>query len=213
VSYRETIALAAEGEARHTQPIGGRGQYGYVRVRVEPLPPRRGILFANAAGAAVPREFVSAVERGAREALSRGVVAGRPLADVKVTLLDGGFHPVDSTELAFQLAAFHATGQAVRAARPMLLEPLMALEVVTPDELLGPVLGNLSARRARVLGMEARGSAQAISAEVPLSTMFGYATDVRSMTQGRATFTMQFMRYAPVPAHLTEPIALRGRAS
>jgi elongation factor G len=214
VSYRETIALAAEGEARHTQPVGGRGQYGHVRVRVEPLPSRRGIVFANAASAAaVPREFVSAVERGAREALSRGVVAGRPLADVKVTLLDGGFHPVDSTELAFQLAAFHATGQAVRAARPMLLEPLMSLEVVTPDELLGPVLGNLSARRARVVGMEARGSAQAISAEVPLSTMFGYATDVRSMTQGRATFTMQFMRYAPVPAHLTEPIALRGRAS
>jgi elongation factor G len=214
VTYRETIAEAAEAEARHTQPIGGRGQYGYVKLRVEPLPPRQGIVFENAAGGStLPREYVNAVERGAREALTRGVVAGRPLADVKVTLLDGDSHPVDSTELAFQLAAFHATRQAAGAAKPVLLEPLMSLEVVTPDEFLGPVLGNLSARRARVQGMEARGSAQAISAEVPLATMFGYATDVRSMTQGRATFTMQFMRYAPVPAHLTEAIALRGRAS
>jgi elongation factor G len=115
--------------------------------------------------------------------------------------------------MAFQLAAFHAAGQAARAARPILLEPLMSLEVVTPDEFLGPVLGNLSARRARVEGLEPRGSVQAITAEVPLATMFGYASDVRSLTQGRATFTMQFMRYAPVPAHLTEAIALRGRAT
>jgi elongation factor G len=212
VTYRETISEAAEGEARHTQPIGGRGQYAAVRVRVEPLPERRGIVFENASGSGL-RDFVQAVERGAREALSRGVVAGRSLTDAEITLLGGDSHPLDSTELAFQLAAFHATGEALRAAKPTLLEPLMSLEVVTPDEFLGPVLGNLSARRAKVLGMEARGSAQAITAEVPLATMFGYATDVRSMTQGRATFTMQFQRYAPVPAHLTEAIALRGRTS
>jgi elongation factor G len=213
VTYRETISETVEVEARHTQPIGGRGQFGHVVLKVEPLPERKGIQFENqAGGGAIPREFVGAVDRGAREALSRGVVAGRSVADVKVTLLDGSSHPVDSTEMAFQLAAFMATGQALRQARPLLLEPVMSLEVVTPDEFLGPVLGNLSARRARVSGMEGRGSAQAISAEVPLATMFGYASEVRSLTQGRATFTMQFLRYAPVPAHLTEAIALRGRA-
>jgi elongation factor G len=213
VTYRETISEPAEAEVKHTQPIGGRGQYGHVRLRLEPLPERRGVQFENqSGGGTVPREFVPAAERGAREALTRGVVAGHPLADVKVILLDGSHHPVDSTEMAFQLSAFQATRQAAAAARPILLEPMMSLEVVTPDEFLGAVIGNLSARRARVVGMEARGSAQAISAEVPLSTMFGYATDVRSLTQGRATFTMQFMRYAPVPAHLTEAIALRGRA-
>jgi elongation factor G len=211
VTYRETITQAAEAEVEYTQPVGGRGQYAQVRLRLEPLGERKGIQFESATNA-VPREFVSAVERGAREALSRGVVAGHSLADVKVTLLDGRHHQIDSSELAFQIAAFQATGQAAREARPILLEPVMALEVITPEEFLGPVLGNLSARRARVSGMEARGTTQAITAEVPLSTMFGYATDVRSLTQGRATFTMQFTRYAPVPAHLMEAIASRGRA-
>jgi elongation factor G len=213
VTYRETILEAGEAEVKHTTPIGGRGQYGHVRLRLEPLPERRGVEFeSRAGGGSVPRDFVGAVERGAREALSRGIVAGHPISDVRIILEDGSHHPVDSTEMAFQLAAFQATRQAAAAAHLILLEPLMSLEVVTPDEFLGSVLGNLSARRARVVGMEARGSAQAIAAEVPLSTMFGYATDVRSLTQGRATFTMQFMRYAPVPAHLTEAIALRGRA-
>jgi elongation factor G len=211
VTYREALTDSAEAEAEYTQPVGGRGQFAQVRVRVEPLAERKGFVFENAAGNALPREFVPAVERGAREALSRGVVAGHALTDVKVTLLDGRHHQIDSSELAFQLAAFHATGQAARNARPVVLEPIMSLEVVAPDEFLGPVLGNLSARRARVHGMEARGTTQAVAAEVPLSTMFGYATDVRSLTQGRATFTMQFMRYAPVPAHHMETIALRGR--
>jgi elongation factor G len=212
VTYRETITEAAEAEVEYTQQIGGRGQYGQVRLRVEPAANRKGFVFENAAGGnGIPREFVPAVERGAREALNRGVVAGHALADVKVTLLGGNHHQIDSSEMAFQIAAFQAVGQAARNARPILLEPMMSLEVIAPEEFLGPVLGNLSARRARVSGMEARGSTQAITAEVPLSTMFGYATDVRSLTQGRATFTMQFMRYAPVPAHLMEAIALRGR--
>jgi elongation factor G len=214
VTFRETITVGAEGEHKHVQPIGGRGQYGHVKVRVEPVEPGRGNSFENAAPAqALPREFVPAVERGAREALVRGVVAGHPISDVKVILLDGSHHPVDSSELPFQLAAFQAVGQALRAAQPVLLEPVMALEVVVPDEFLGAVIGNLSARRAKVTGLEARGSTQAITAEVPLATMFGYATDVRSLTQGRATFTMQFLRYAPVSAHLTDSIAQRGRAS
>jgi elongation factor G len=213
VSYRETISHSAEAAVEYAQPIGGRGQYAQVKLRIEPLVERQGIVFENAAAAnAVPRDFVGSVERGAREALSRGVLAGHPISDVKITLLDARHHQIDSSEMAFQIAAFQAVGQAARAAKPVLLEPVMSLEVITPDEFLGPVLGNLSARRARVSGMEARGTTQAISAEVPLSTMFGYATDVRSLTQGRATFTMQFMRYAPLPAHLMEAIALRGRA-
>ncbi|HXU81395.1 MAG TPA: elongation factor G [Polyangia bacterium] len=212
VTYRETITQSAEAAVEYDQQIGGRGQYAQVRLRVEPLTERQGFQFENQAGAAVPREFVGAVERGAREALNRGVLSGHPLHDLKVTLLDGRHHQIDSSEMAFQVAAFQAVGQAARDAQPTVLEPVMSLEVITPEEFLGPVLGNLSARRARVNGMEARGSTQAIGAEVPLSTMFGYATDVRSLTQGRATFTMQFMRYAPVPAHLMEAIAFRGRA-
>ena len=213
VTYRETITETTEAAVEYDQQIGGRGQYAQVRLRVEPLAERQGFQFENQAPAnAIPREFVSAVERGAREALNRGVLSGHALYDLKVTLLDGRHHQIDSSEMAFQVAAFQAVGQAARAAKPTVLEPVMSLEVITPEEFLGPVLGNLSARRARVSGMEARGTTQAISAEVPLSTMFGYATDVRSLTQGRATFTMQFTRFAPVPAHLMEAIALRGRA-
>jgi elongation factor G len=213
VTYRETITQGAEASIEYNQQIGGRGQYAQVHLRVEPLAERRGFQFENQVGTAtLPREFVPAVERGAREALNRGVLSGHALCDMKVTFLDGRHHQIDSSEMAFQLAAFQAVGQAARDARPIVLEPVMSLEVITPEEFLGPVLGNLSARRARVSGMEARGTTQAITAEVPLSTMFGYATDVRSLTQGRATFTMQFTRYAPVPAHLMEAVALRGRA-
>jgi elongation factor G len=214
VTYRETIAAAAEGEGRYDQQLGGRGQYGHVKLRIEPLTTGRGVSVEHTAnGNAIPREFVGACERGAREALLRGPVAGYPVADVKVTVLDGSHHPVDSSEMAFQIAAAQAVRAALREARPQLLEPMMSLEVVTPEEFTGGVMGNLSARRAKVLGLETRGSAQAIGAEVPLATMFGYSTDVRSMTQGRATFTMQFLRYAPVPAHVSSAIANRGRAS
>jgi elongation factor G len=161
----------------------------------------------------VPREFIPSVEKGAREALARGIVAGYPVIDAAVTLTGGSFHELDSSEMAFQIAGSLGTQAAARDAAPILLEPVMAVEVITPDEFMGEVMGNLAARRGRVSGMETRGSAQAIAAEVPLSTMFGYSTDVRSMTQGRATYTMQFARYAPVPSQVTETIVERMRGA
>jgi len=167
----------------------------------------------QASSSAVPRDFVAAVERGARTALERGVLGGYGLSDVRVTLLDGKYHPLDSNEMAFQIAAAQAASQAARCANPVLLEPIMRLDVQAPDEFVGGVLGNLSARRGRVLGMDARGGVQEIFAEVPLATMFGYSTDVRSLTQGRATFTMQFLRYAPVPLPVREALSTRSRGS
>ena len=171
-------------------------------------------MFSNLASLrAVPREFVIAVERGARTALARGAVGGYAIEDVAVTLLDGSSHPLDSNEMSFQIATAQAISDAVAKAGPMLLEPLMSLDVVVPDQYVGGVVGNLSARRARILGVEPRGGAQAVTAEVPLSSMFGYSTDVRSLTQGRATFTMQFLRFAPVPSHVIDGVANRVRTS
>jgi elongation factor G len=213
VAYRETIAREADAEGKYIRQTGGRGQYGHVLLHVEPAR-GQGILFEDATvGGAVPREFVPAVERGVRESLSRGVMAGYPMIDVAVRLTGGSFHEVDSSEMAFQIAGSMGAQAAAREAGPVLLEPLMQVEVLTPDEFMGEVTGNLSARRGRVSGMEARGSAQAITAEVPLASMFGYSTDVRSMTQGRATYTMQFLRYSPVPTHVTESIVERMRGA
>jgi elongation factor G len=161
----------------------------------------------------LPKELVPAVERGARGALGRGVLAGCPVIDVKVALVGGGYHAVDSNEAAFQIAASQAVDAALRTAEPVLLEPVMALDVVTPDEFTGAVIGNLASRRGRILGMEPRGDAQAVSAEVPLATMFGYSTDIRSLTQGRATFTMQFLRYSPVPAQVSDAIVNQVRGA
>jgi elongation factor G len=194
--------------------VGGRGLFAQVKLRVEPWPDGRGILFVNQSSTgAVPREFVAAVERGARTALERGVLGGYGLSDVRVTLLDGKHHPLDSNEMAFQIASAQAATEAARRASPVLLEPLMRLDVLVPDEFVGGVLGNLSARRGRVLGMDARGGVQDISAEVPLATMFGYSTDVRSLTQGRATFTMQFLRYSPVPPLVRDALSIRAQGS
>jgi elongation factor G len=213
VAYRETIAHPADAEGRYIRQTGGRGQYGHVLLHVEPAL-GKGIVFEDAtAGGVVPREFVPAVERGVRESLARGVMAGYPVIDVAVRLTGGSFHELDSSEMAFQIAGSMGATAAAREAGPVLLEPVMQVEVLTPDEFMGEVTGNLSARRGRVSGMEARGSAQAISAEVPLASMFGYSTDVRSMTQGRATYTMQFSRYAPVPTHVTESIVQRMRGA
>ncbi len=209
VAYRETITREAEAEGKYIRQTGGRGQYGHVILHVEPAE-GKGILFEDATvGGIVPREFVPAVERGVRESLARGILAGYPVIDVDVRLTGGSYHEVDSSEMAFQIAGSMGATAAAREAAPVLLEPVMEVEVLTPDEFMGEVIGNLSARRGRVSGMEARGSAQAISAEVPLATMFGYSTDVRSMTQGRATYTMQFARYAPVPTRVTESIVER----
>ena len=214
VAYRETITKVASAEGKFIRQTAGRGQYGHVIVQVAPAELGQGVIFEDATvGGVVPREFLSSVERGAREALARGIVAGYPVVDAAVTLTGGSFHEVDSTEMAFQIASSLGTQAAARDAGPILLEPLMAVEVITPDQFTGEVMGNLSARRGRVSGMENRGSAQAVTADVPLSTMFGYATDVRSMTQGRATYTMQFARYAPVPSQVTESIVERMRGA
>jgi elongation factor G len=211
VAYRETITREAGAEGKYIRQSGGRGQYGHVVLRVRPAT-GKGIIFEDATvGGAVPREYIPSVERGVRESLSRGALAGYPMIDVEVTLTGGSFHEVDSSEMAFQIAGSMGAQAAAREAGPVLLEPLMSVEVLTPDDFMGEVMGNLSARRGRVSGMEARGSAQAIAAEVPLATMFGYSTDVRSMTQGRATYTMQFSRYAPVPTQVSESIVERMR--
>jgi len=213
VAYRETIAREADAEGKFIRQTGGRGAYGHVSLHVGPAQ-GRGIIFEDATvGGAVPPEFVPAVERGVRETLARGVMAGYPMIDVAVKLTGGSYHEIDSSEKAFQIAGSMGAQAAAREAGPVLLEPLMQVEVLTPDEFMGEVTGNLSARRGRVSGMEARGSAQAITAEVPLASMFGYSTDVRSMTQGRATYTMQFSRYAPVPTHVTESIVERMRGA
>jgi elongation factor G len=214
VAYRETVTKVAEAEGKFIRQTGGRGQYGDVVIRVGPTEAGKGVVFENATVAGtVPREFIPSVERGAREALARGIVAGYPIIDCAVTLTGGSFHELDSSEMAFQIAGSMGTQAAAREAGPVLLEPVMAVSVITPEEFTGEVMGNLSARRGRVSGMEPRGSAQSITADVPLSTMFGYSTDVRSMTQGRATFSMQFARYAPVPSHVTESIVERMRGA
>jgi elongation factor G len=213
VAYRETISREADAEGKYIRQTGGRGAYGHVSLHVGPAG-GKGIIFEDATvGGTVPPEFVPAVERGVRETLARGVMAGYPMIDVAVKLTGGSYHEIDSSEKAFQIAGSMGAQAAAREAGPVLLEPLMQVEVLTPDEFMGEVTGNLSARRGRVSGMEARGSAQAITAEVPLASMFGYSTDVRSMTQGRATYTMQFSRYAPVPTHVTESIVERMRGA
>jgi len=214
VAYREAITRAAEATGHFEHAVGGRGLFAHLRLRVEPSDAREGVVFRNQAPArAIPNDLVAAVERGARTALARGAVAGHPIADVMVTLLDGAHHPVDSNEMAFQIATSQAIAEAVAEAGPVLLEPIMSLDVVVPEHHVGAVVGNLSSRRARIVGIEPRGGAQAVSAEVPLANMFGYSTDVRSLTQGRATFTLQFLRFAPVPQHLASGIAQRAQCS
>jgi len=207
VAYRETVRKPVEQQGRFVRQTGGRGQYGDVWIKLEPQEPGAGFEFIDAIkGGAIPREYIPAVEKGVREALDNGVLAGYPVVDVKVTLFDGSFHDVDSSEIAFKIAGSMAFKQAARKASPVLLEPIMSVEVVVPEDFMGDVIGDLSSRRGKVLGMDTRPAAQAIDARVPLAQMFGYATDVRSMTQGRATYTMQFSHYEPVPAAVAEGI-------
>ncbi len=211
VAYRETIRSSCEQQGRFVRQTGGRGQYGDVLLRVEPLPPGSGQQFVDATkGGVIPKEYIPAVEHGVREALESGVLAGYPVVDVKVTLLDGSYHDVDSSELAFKIAGSMAAREAVGKASPILLEPVMKVEVVLPEEFMGEVIGDISGRRGRVAGIETRGSTQVIRAEVPLAEMFGYATQLRSMTQGRGTFTMQFAGYEPVPTAISEEITARA---
>jgi elongation factor G len=207
VAYRETIRKRVEKvEGRFVRQTGGRGQFGHVVIHMEPAPEEDFDFVNKIKGGAIPSEFIPAVEQGIEEALASGIHAGYPMVDVRVELVDGSSHDVDSSEMAFKIAGSMAVQQAARRADPVLLEPVMAVEVVTPEEFLGDVIGDLSRRRGKVHGQEPRGNAVAISAHVPLGEMFGYATDVRSSTQGRASFTMQFDRYEEVPANIAESI-------
>lgn len=213
VSYRETITVPVRVEGRYVRQTGGRGQYGHVWLELQPLPPGTGFKFVDrVVGGVVPKEFIPAVEKGIREALENGVLAGFPLVDLEAALVDGSYHEVDSSERAFQIAGSLALKEGAKKAKPILLEPVMNLEVVVPEEFVGEVMGDLNARRGRIKQLENRRGVQIIQAEVPLATMFGYATDLRSATQGRATFTMQFDHYEPVPQNLAEEIIGRSKA-
>ncbi len=207
VAYRETIRKHAEAQGKFVRQTGGRGQYGDVYIEVDPNEPGGGFVFENKiVGGAVPREYVPAVEKGIKEAMETGVLAGYPMVDIKVSLTDGSYHDVDSSEMAFKIAGSMGFKEACRKAKAVLLEPVMDVEVVTPEEYMGAIVGDLNSRRGRILSMEARGTSQVIRANVPLGQMFGYATEMRSMTQGRATYTMQFARYEEVPASIAEEI-------
>jgi elongation factor G len=207
VAYRETVrGTAHDVEGKFVRQTGGAGQYGVVHIDLEPAP-GEGFDFVNRIrGGAVPTEFIPAVEKGIEEALETGVKAGYPMVDVRVTLTNGRYHETDSSELAFKIAGSLAVREAAKRSNPVLLEPIMAVEVVTPQEFLGDVIGDLSRRRGRVEGQEPRGNAVAVKASVPLAEMFGYATDLRSLSQGRASFTMQFDRYEEVPEGIAEDI-------
>jgi elongation factor G len=207
VAYKETVRKAVEQQGKFIRQTGGRGQYGDVWIKLEPQKPGAGFEFVDAVkGGSIPREYIPAVEKGVKEATENGALAGYPIVDVKVTLFDGSYHDVDSSEIAFKIAGSMAFKEAARKASPVLLEPIMSVEVVVPEDFMGDVIGDLNSRRGKVLGMDTRPAAQAIDARVPLAQMFGYATDLRSMTQGRATYTMQFSHYEPVPANVAEGI-------
>ena len=215
VAYRETIRAQAEAEGRFVRQTGGRGQYGHVKIRIEPAP-GAGYEFVNEIiGGAIPKEYIPAVERGIGEALEGGVLAGFPMQDVRVRLYDGSYHEVDSSEMAFKIAGSMAVKAAAERAKAVLLEPIMSVEVVVPEEYMGDVIGDLNSRRGRIEGMELRGTSQIIKSLVPLSEMFGYATELRSRTQGRGSFTMHFGRYEEVPGTIAEEIISRvqGRVS
>jgi len=209
VAYREAIRKPVEIEGKFVKQSGGRGQYGHVWLKVEPQEPGKGFEFVDAIkGGVVPREFIPAVQKGLIETLPNGVLAGFPVVDVKVTLFDGSYHDVDSNENAFKMAASIAFKDGMRKASPVLLEPMMAVEVETPEEKMGDVMGDLSSRRGLIQGMEdiAGGGGKAIRAEVPLGEMFGYSTTLRSLTQGRATYTMEFKHYSEAPKTVAEAV-------
>src|ERR1700688_39262 len=213
VAYRETIRKTVEKiEGRYIRQTGGRGQYGHVVISLEPTGPGAGYEFIDKiSGGVIPKEYIPAVDAGIQEALTNGVLAGYPMVDVRVLLTYGSYHDVDSSEMAFKIAGSMAVKEAARKAKPILLEPIMAVEVVTPEDYMGEVIGDLSSRRGKVEGMEQRGSAHVVRAQVPLADMFGYATDVRSRTQGRATYSMQFNSYQEVPESVSKEIVARAR--
>jgi len=207
VAYRETIRATVESEGKFVRQSGGRGQYGHIWLKLEPQEPGKGYEFVNGiVGGAVPKEYIPAVDKGVREACETGVIAGYPVVDIKVTAIDGSYHDVDSSEMAFKIAGSMGFKDGFRRAKPVLLEPIMKVEVVTPEEYSGDVIGDLNRRRGQIMGMDETAAGKTITAEVPLSEMFGYATTVRSMSQGRATFTMEFEKYIEVPPNIAESI-------
>jgi len=207
VAYRETITKKVEQEGKYIKQAGGRGQYGHVWITVEPQEPGSGFVFENKiVGGTVPREFIPAVEKGIKEALDSGINAGYPVVDVKVALFDGSYHDVDSSEIAFKIASSMAFKDGCKKAGPQILEPIMSTEVVVPEANMGDIIGDLNARRGKIMSMEPQGNVQLIKAEVPLAEMFGYATQVRSLSQGRATYTMEFSHYEPVPSNIASEI-------
>jgi elongation factor G len=207
VAYRETITKTVEAEGKFVRQSGGRGQYGHVWLRLEPQAAGAGYAFENATiGGSVPKEYISSVDKGIQEQMKNGVIAGYPVEDVKVTLFDGSYHDVDSNEMAFKVAGSIGFKNGALEAAPVLLEPVMKIEVVTPEDYMGDVMGDLSRRRGLVNGMEDSASGKIINAEVPLAEMFGYATDLRSATQGRATYSMEFARYAETPNNVADAV-------
>ncbi|BCA56723.1 protein chain elongation factor EF-G, GTP-binding [Nitrospira sp. KM1] len=212
VAFRETIRRKAESESKYIKQTGGRGQYGHVVLTVEPSEPGKGLEFVNkVVGGAIPKEYIPAIEKGVKERMENGVIAGYPLRDIKVTVIDGSYHEVDSNEMAFKIAGSMGFSDACKKADAVLLEPIMKVEVLVPQEFMGDVIGNLNGRRGKVQGMKVRAGAQAIEASVPLMEMFGYATDLRSRTQGRATYSMEFDRYDQVPRQISEAIMAKYR--
>jgi len=211
VAYRETIAKSAEENYKYVKQTGGRGQYGHVYLRVESKPPGSGYEFVNKiVGGSIPREFIPAIQKGIVEAMDRGVLCGYPMVDLTVTLLDGSYHEVDSSEMAFKICASIAFQEACKRSKPVLLEPIMDVEVVTPDDFMGDVIGNLNGKRGKIKELTDRAGAKVIKAEVPLSGMFGYSTDLRSMSQGRASYSMEFVKYDIVPTMIAEEVIAKA---
>ena len=214
VSYRETVRKAAEGNGRHVRQTGGKGQYGHAVIKLEPLEKGGGYEFVDKiVGGTIPREYIKPVDQGIREALQTGIFAGYPMVDVKVTLFDGSFHDVDSSEMAFKIAGSLAIKDAVQKADPTILEPVMRVEVTMPEEFMGDVIGDLNKRRGHMEGMENRSGTQIVRAFVPLAEMFGYVTDLRSMTQGRASSSMEFSHYAEVPRSIADELVQKNRGN
>ena len=207
VAYKETVTRAAEGEGRYVKQTGGRGQYGHAKIRIAPRRPGEGYLFENnIVGGSIPKEFIKPIDQGIREAMTTGVLAGYPIDDILIDLYDGSFHDVDSSEMAFKIAGSMAFKDAAKKAHPVLLEPVMRVEVTVPEEYMGDVIGDITSRRGHLQAVEARGGTQIINSRVPLATMFGYATDLRSRTQGRGAYSMHFDRYEPAPASVSEEV-------
>jgi len=207
VAYRETIRSSVKAEGKFVRQSGGRGQYGHVWIELAPQEPGAGFEFEDKiVGGAVPREYIGAVGKGIEEAMQNGVIAGYPMVDIKATLYDGSYHDVDSSEMAFKIAGSMGFKAGAQQAKPVLLEPIMKVEVVTPEDYMGDIVGDLNRRRGRINGMHDRSGAKIVDAEVPLSEMFGYSTTLRSMSQGRANYTMQFEHYEEVPTNITKEI-------